>query len=94
MHKIFFCSFSSLWILSVLASESGQEPLMYGSVPSTAAWDNLNSTVGGRLFDGVPFAQPCYTNGFDSPECLFVRSNYLDEGMIVVNRLWVTTLTN
>ncbi|KAG6876325.1 hypothetical protein C0992_013354 [Termitomyces sp. T32_za158] len=79
MHKA-LSSVTSLCILSVWASsESGQNPLMYGSVPSAAAWDRLNSTVGGRLFDGVPFAQPCFTAGFDSPECLAVRSSYLDE---------------
>ncbi|KAG6872370.1 hypothetical protein C0995_010289 [Termitomyces sp. Mi166 len=52
---------------------------MSGSAPYAGDWDNLNSTVGGRLFEGTPFAQPCYTKGFNSPECLAVRSSYLDE---------------
>ncbi|KAF8879978.1 FAD-binding domain-containing protein [Gymnopilus junonius] len=44
-------------------------------------WAKLNATVGGRLFPGIPFAQPCFSsfNGKhvtpDAPECTFVEQN-------------------
>lgn len=41
-------------------------------------WDGLKRQVGGRLFSGVPFAKPCFSQ-FDSSECLAVRQKYLDE---------------
>ncbi|KAH0586775.1 hypothetical protein H2248_005624 [Termitomyces sp. 'cryptogamus'] len=79
MLRVFSCSLASLCVLSAWASSNGQEPLKFGFVPSAADWASLNSTVGGRLFEGVPFAQPCYTRGFNSTECLAVRASYLDE---------------
>ncbi|PFH45424.1 hypothetical protein AMATHDRAFT_71699 [Amanita thiersii Skay4041] len=42
-------------------------------------WDTLNQLVGGRLQRGVPFAQPCYTQGFNSSECQQIKSSYVDE---------------
>ncbi|KAF6750770.1 hypothetical protein DFP72DRAFT_817165 [Ephemerocybe angulata] len=44
----------------------------------THSWATLYNVVGGRLYQSVPFAQPCYED-FSSPECLAVRSGYLDE---------------
>lgn len=50
--------------------------------PSTAQgdWDALNSSTGGRLFNGVPFVQPCFFQSFNSSACMVVRTSYLDEG--------------
>ncbi|KAF5326532.1 hypothetical protein D9611_000989 [Ephemerocybe angulata] len=42
------------------------------------SWAALQSAVDGRLYQSIPFAQPCYQD-FSSPECLAVRSAYLDE---------------
>lgn len=49
--------------------------------PSTAQgdWDALNSSTGGRLFNGVPFVQPCFFQSFNSSACMVVRTSYLDE---------------
>ncbi|KAF8625963.1 hypothetical protein AX17_006688 [Amanita inopinata Kibby_2008] len=52
--------------------------LAFGS-RSTPDWNYLSQQVGGRLYQGVPFAQPCYTQGFNSSECVQVRGSYLDE---------------
>jgi hypothetical protein len=42
-------------------------------------WDQLAAQVGGRLLEGIPFAQPCFSNSFTSSECMNVQDNYLDE---------------
>ncbi|KAF8074075.1 hypothetical protein FPV67DRAFT_1480629 [Lyophyllum atratum] len=63
--------------LTVTWATSGQEPLLYESPPND--WDALKIAVRGRLFEGVPFAHPCFEKGFNSSECLAVRSSYLDE---------------
>ncbi|GLB33561.1 putative oxygen-dependent FAD-linked oxidoreductase family protein [Lyophyllum shimeji] len=47
--------------------------------PSPSDWDALNQAVQGRLFQGVPFARPCFAEGFNSTDCLAVRSSYVDE---------------
>ncbi|KAG5638863.1 hypothetical protein H0H81_009416 [Sphagnurus paluster] len=57
---------------------SAQEPLPL-SQPLENEWETLRSAVGGRLFAGVPFAHPCFTQGFDSTECAAVQASYLDE---------------
>ena len=86
MPKVLFCSFAFLCVLSARAtSNPGQERLKFESAPTAADWASLNTTVGGRLFEGVPLAQPCYTKGFNSAECLDVRSIYLDEGLVAVD---------
>jgi hypothetical protein len=52
---------------------------------NSPAWDALNTTVGGRLVQGIPFARSCFplvsndTGGnFDEQECDAVKSDYLD----------------
>ena len=49
-------------------------------------WKQLNSTLGGRLIRGRPFAEPCFSkegvdarDAFTSPECIAIRESYLDE---------------
>ncbi|KAG6916181.1 hypothetical protein DXG01_008111 [Tephrocybe rancida] len=74
MLKISVWTFASSLALSTWASSS-QEPL----VSPQADWDSLKSAVGGRLFEGTPFAHPCFTQGFASQACQDVRSKYLDE---------------
>lgn len=47
----------------------------------SSVWDTLNQTVGGRLFVGVPFAEPCFPQsiGANATQCLQVQATYLDE---------------
>ncbi|KXN87816.1 hypothetical protein AN958_08089 [Leucoagaricus sp. SymC.cos] len=45
---------------------------------STVDWQALGRKVGGRLLEGVPFAQPCFSNS-SSSECLSVQNDYLNE---------------
>ncbi|KAF9451824.1 FAD-binding domain-containing protein [Macrolepiota fuliginosa MF-IS2] len=49
--------------------------------PSVSAkdWQQLGSDVGGRMFEGVPFAEPCFTGPWNSSECVSIRENYVDE---------------
>ncbi|KAF5377947.1 hypothetical protein D9615_006755 [Tricholomella constricta] len=54
------------------------EPLRSGA-PSHKDWEALKSAVNGRLFEGVPFAHPCFTQGFNSTECVAVQTSYVDE---------------
>lgn len=63
-------------------------PALLGSVVATnpyavpkAEWDTLNSTVGGRLGRGVPFARACFKNvganvTSGGADCASVQSNY------------------
>lgn len=64
-------------------------------VPSFAQsvhdWDKLNLTVGGRLFAGIPWAEPCFSsfNGKpvtpDSARCAFVQQNFFDSHCMFSN---------
>lgn len=47
--------------------------------PHWQLWSQLRDQVGGRLYESVPFAQPCYDD-FNSSACVGVRHSYLDEG--------------
>ncbi|PSN64856.1 FAD-binding domain-containing protein [Corynespora cassiicola Philippines] len=44
--------------------------------PSTTQWNELNSTVGGRLVATVPLASVCHDPNFDSARCSSVRSDW------------------
>ncbi|KAG6826997.1 hypothetical protein H0H92_013612 [Tricholoma furcatifolium] len=68
----------TLLVASTWAS-SQQEPLSPELASLDVDWSTLKSAVEGRLFDGVPFAHSCFTEGFTSPECLAIRSSYLNE---------------
>jgi len=68
---------ASSFLVAPVQANSGQEPLLYR--PPSNDWDVLRSEVGGRLFEGVPFAHSCFTQGFNSTACLAVRTSYLDE---------------
>ncbi|KAJ3530653.1 hypothetical protein NMY22_g8486 [Coprinellus aureogranulatus] len=43
-------------------------------------WSQLRAQVSGRLYESVPYAQPCYDD-FASSECTDVRNSYLDEAI-------------
>ncbi|OKL63059.1 hypothetical protein UA08_01912 [Talaromyces atroroseus] len=48
--------------------------------PSASAWDQLNTTVGGRLVATVPIGTPCHDPTLDEAACATLRSNwYLPE---------------
>lgn len=74
---------SSLRMLSLLvytALLGGAAATSPYAVPQ-ADWDTLNSTVGGRLYRGVPFARACFENvGVNvtsgGPDCASVQANY------------------
>lgn len=42
-------------------------------------WDGLARDLGDRLFKGVPFAQPCFLDSWNSSACLSIQNNYTDE---------------
>jgi len=44
--------------------------------PSTEAWSNLNSTVGGRLIATVPIGTPCHDPTFNAAECANLQSEW------------------
>lgn len=58
---------------------------------TTAQWNSLNQTVGGRLYQGAPIAKPCFTfyNGAQSnpdlAQCKAVQDGYVDEVSIANN---------
>lgn len=53
----------------------------FTSPPSKNDWTALQNAVGGRLIQGAPFAEPCFTGAFNSSACLVIQSGYLDEGI-------------
>ncbi|KAJ7306794.1 FAD-binding domain-containing protein [Mycena albidolilacea] len=70
---------------------------------NSPAWGALNTTVGGRLVQGIPFARSCFplvsndTGGnFDEQECDAVKSDYLDHFLLAsklggyMNTQWQT----
>ncbi|GLB38750.1 putative oxygen-dependent FAD-linked oxidoreductase family protein [Lyophyllum shimeji] len=65
------------FFFAVLGVSAGQQPLLYE--PPASEWHALKKAVNGRLFEGVPFAHPCFAKGFNSTECVAIRSSYLDE---------------
>lgn len=75
------CTLGSLAQLDALVE--AQNPLELGGSRVTAKyWEDLGHEVGGRLIQVKPFAEPCFSNPFNSSECLAVRNVYLDEGEI------------
>jgi hypothetical protein len=49
-----------------------------GSI-SSEDWAKLSQAVGGRLFSGSPFAEPCFSGDFTSPACTAIQDGYLNE---------------
>ncbi|KAJ7920463.1 hypothetical protein B0H13DRAFT_1605427 [Mycena leptocephala] len=46
---------------------------------SQMAVNDLSTSVGGRLFRGVPFAYPCFSGTRNNPDCVAVETQYLNE---------------
>lgn len=44
--------------------------------PNEDVWQNLNTTVGGRLIRGVPLGQPCHTPLLNSEICAQIREDW------------------
>ncbi|OTA64297.1 hypothetical protein K449DRAFT_381253 [Hypoxylon sp. EC38] len=44
--------------------------------PGLEEWNTLNSTVGGRLIQGVPLAQSCFEPNFDNATCEAIRTQW------------------
>ncbi|KAF8967507.1 FAD-binding domain-containing protein [Flammula alnicola] len=75
-----FDSLPSPWTLLKFVSE-----LMTANVVTSQDWTALNNTVGGRLQNGVPFSQPCFSfreggalNTPDPVQCAEIQSRYED----------------
>ena len=89
---VFLLSTSFGTLASAYFHDSTQLPIRYVSPSSGASpleWQKLNSTIGGRLLKGRPFASPCFANNgedkrsiFDSPACAELREVYLSEGEV------------
>lgn len=47
------------------------------SWPNKTKWNQLNTTVNGRLIRGIPLGQPCYETQFDAEECARVRDAWI-----------------
>ncbi|KAL1723573.1 hypothetical protein EV715DRAFT_191128 [Schizophyllum commune] len=58
------------------ASQAQWDPV--ADDPLSAYWTALNTTVGGRLFQGTPFAKPCFGDELTA-QCASVRAGYTDE---------------
>jgi hypothetical protein len=58
---------------------------------SNVDWGVLRREVGGRLLEGIPFAQPCFSGGWNSSECLDIQDNYTDECEL---SLWAVVSTH
>lgn len=58
---------------------------------TTAQWNSLNQSVGGRLYQGAPLAKPCYsfyngeTSSPDLAQCKAAQDGYVDEVSIANN---------
>lgn len=84
---------SLLLYTAILGSASATSPY---AVPK-AEWDALNSTVGGRLARGVPFARACFDNvGVNvtsgGPDCASVQANYGSGGKCFARCLAMSTM--
>lgn len=44
--------------------------------PSQGAWENLNSTVAGRLIATVPIGSPCHDPTYDEAACALLREEW------------------
>jgi hypothetical protein len=44
--------------------------------PSVEDWKSLNSSIGGRLIQGVPLAQICYGGGRNSTACSDLKRDW------------------
>ena len=46
--------------------------------PAAAEWNQLNSTVGGRLIATVPLGQACHDPAYNGPVCTYVKMQWND----------------
>ena len=67
---------SSMLATFAAASQAQWDPV--ADDPLSAYWTALNTTVGGRLFQGTPFAKPCFGDELTA-QCASVRAGYTDE---------------
>ncbi|KDR73790.1 hypothetical protein GALMADRAFT_632193 [Galerina marginata CBS 339.88] len=73
-------------LLSFLPSADASSPvdITARTGPTLKDWAHLNATVGGRLFPGVPWTEPCFSiyNGKkvkpDVGQCSFVQQNFFN----------------
>ncbi|KAF8964328.1 FAD-binding domain-containing protein [Flammula alnicola] len=42
-------------------------------------WSLLKEQVDGRLFQSTPYADPCFSQSIDSPECVSIQTSYVEE---------------
>jgi len=46
--------------------------------PSTAEWNKLNMTVGGRLITAIPLGQACHDPWYNASICTYVKTQWND----------------
>lgn len=75
-----------LLLFSVYGLSSLIKVVLGISSVTSAQWQQLSQQVDGRLYEGAPFASPCFANGSDSSNnvnCAFVQAGYTDERMFI-----------
>ncbi|TFK67439.1 FAD-binding domain-containing protein [Pluteus cervinus] len=68
--------------LQVVAQTTGQSTLSDANPDSATHpnWAPLQQKFGEQLIRGLPYAQPCFSEGFNSTACNTVRAAYTNEG--------------
>ena len=44
--------------------------------PSSQDWNELNSTIGGRLVATIPLGSPCHDPTYDAAECSYLQNQW------------------
>jgi hypothetical protein len=52
--------------------------------PTTSAWNDLNSTVGGRLLATIPLGSPCHEPVYSQSECAVLQNEWIDPQLQLV----------
>lgn len=49
--------------------------------PSKSSWDDLNSTVSGRLVETIPIGSPCHDPNYDAEACAALQARWTDPSL-------------
>ncbi|KAJ7616093.1 FAD-binding domain-containing protein [Roridomyces roridus] len=91
-----------LLLLALAAAPLSSYAAATSSIPQSA-WTQLNSTVGGRLHQGIPFARSCFTHAAagvggtqNAAACATIQANYINTTLLqdnlggYINTQWET----
>lgn len=58
--------------------------------PSTSSWNDLNSTVDGRLIATVPIGSPCHDPSYDAEACAALQERWMDSSLqyVEIREAW------